>query len=213
MGKADVIVLIYPLAALALLSLTFSCAAPEPPRKYDFESTTTEWVNETSTDSQAVTALSQSSTIVKSGKYSLEMTVDIVGGDEHRSKGATYVEIADPETGESTTMNLDEGLVSVWVYAPIGTGGDPSNPIKVRLYGNWLDIVEGTWFEVKLSPSRTTPPDGYMDLGFDPTNVAIVGVEISAGSEPTAVYRGQVYLDVYTLASKESFVTVSTPSP
>jgi hypothetical protein len=48
---------------------------------------------------------------------------------------------------------------------------------------------------VTVTPERTPPPNGYMDPGFDPTKIILLGLKVGAGSGSTASFSGLVWLD------------------
>ena len=179
--------------------------------KYDFESDTQGWVYQTWTDSQACTAVAQSSTQAKFGSNSLEMTMDLVGSDpeEHKAKGEAYVDmIDDPLEGITAPVDLDGIEVSVWVYCPAGSSGDTSAPNGLQIlfkdsnwanrYSTWVNLTSGdedTWIKITDTPSTSTPTEGFQDDDFDPTQIRRVGVKMGAGTGSTATYSGSIYID------------------
>ena len=179
------------------------------PSKYGFESSDILWVVQTFGDSQAVNALARSDKgFAKFGCYSLRLAVDLVGGDENKSKGEAYVDMRFfPPTGMEAPLNLEGVPITVWVYVPGSAAGDPSKPNGVQVfvkdknwkneYGTWLDLPNYTdkWIPITLTPSRQQPPMGYMDEGFDPSAIIAVGVKIGAGTPSTATYQGPIYVD------------------
>jgi hypothetical protein len=171
-------------------------------------------VAQTYTDTQAVTAVGQSDRhMAKLGCYSLELTVDLVGGHENKSRGEAYIDM-------KTAVDLEDVPIAAWVYVPEGAGGDSSTPNGVQLfvkdhnwrseYGAWFDIPGNTneWIELGLTPSRHPPPMGDMEEEFDPGNVVAVGVRIGTGSGSAATYSGPIYVDGVNWA-----FTPGLPSP
>jgi hypothetical protein len=182
---------------------------PCPPdsSKYGFEAARTSWVPQTYVDSQAVTAVGRSERdMAKVGCYSLQITVDLIGGDAHRSKGEAWVDMLEhsPE-GQSTPKDLTGHTISAWVYAPPGAGGDKSRPNGFQIfakdaqsrneYGPWYNVVEGMWVQVALTVSAAAPEGGFKDPEFDPGQISIIGIKIGAGGGSTARYQGVIYVD------------------
>jgi hypothetical protein len=167
--------------------------------RYGFEEGTTGWVRQVYETDQGVTAVEQSADEAKFC-HSLEMTVDLEGGHTNKSRGEAYVEI--------NPQNLENKPITVWVYVPREALGDPEKPNGIQVfvkdkdwrgeYGIWWNItpaIVDSWQQVTLTPSRSAPPDGYMEPGFDPTQIGAVGVKIAIGEGSTAKYRGPIYVD------------------
>jgi len=186
----------------SLSSLWLWTRPPPDPSRYGFESGIMGWTNETYTDSQGVIAIDQSSDRAKFGRHSLKLTVDLEGGHANRSQGEAYVEIS--------AQNLNNKPITVWVYVPEGAVGERSKPNGFQVfvkdtdknwraeYGTWWNITSAkvnAWQQVTLTPSTTEPPDGSMEIGFDPTQIRAVGVRVAIGKGSTATYRGPIYID------------------
>ena len=115
-----------------------------------------------------------------------------------------------PPPGIQAPINLEDVLITVWVYAPGGAAGDPNRPNGVQVfvkdqnwlseYGAWFNLSGYTdrWIPITLTPSRQPPPGVYMDAGFDPSNIIVVGVKIGAGTNSEATYSGPIYIDGVT---------------
>jgi hypothetical protein len=172
-----------------------------------------EWYTQTYTDSQAITAVSQSAEHAKFCKYSLKLTVDLVGQHPNKSKGEALVDVQffDRVKGEKIPLNLEGKTITMWVYVLGGAMGERSSPNGVQVfvkdrnynsqYGAWLEIpIENEWFTVKLTPSKT-PSEGvstYIDkpgTEFEPTQIIIVGFKIGAGGQSNATYNQPIYID------------------
>ena len=182
---------------------------PPDNSKYGFESADVFWIPQTYIDSQAVTAVAQSeSGMSEFGCYSLQLAVDLVGGHANKSKGEAFVDMryfAPP--GIKAPINLEGVEITVWIYAPRASAGDRSKPNGVQVfvkdenfkneYGTWFNISEYTdkWIPVRLTPSKIPPIDGFMDPGFDPSRIVIVGVKIGTGTNSTSTYSGMIYVD------------------
>jgi uncharacterized protein YraI len=188
-------------------------APPSP--KYSFESGTMGWEPQRgASDTGAVTAVAQSSDQTRHGRPSLELTVDLIGGNHPtNSKGEAFVDMGHNLPSGITTpapYDLTGRMITCWVYAPPGSAGDAGslNGFQVFVkdtdfnseYGTWENITpqrEGTWFQIALTPSTETPPGGYKDLEFNPTRIILLGVKIGAGGQSTDQmrYAGPVYVD------------------
>lgn len=177
---------------------------------YGFESgNTTGWQAEIQEPgSLAVSAVSASDEAAKLGVYSLKLSVNLVGGDASKSKGEVYIDLRyNQQLGLKGPVDMDGVRTTCWVLAPPEAVGDPQSPNGIQVfvkdinwkgeYGAWTNIVGGSWFQVSLAPSASKPEGGYIDVGFDPTNIVSVGVKIAAGSKSTATYVGPVYLDEF----------------
>lgn len=168
---------------------------------YDFESGVQGWTYQTYTDSQAISAVAQSSTQAQSGTYSLQGTAHLVPGDVNYSKGEVYV-----DRGASNLLNLQGLPTSVWVYGPAGSAGtNPSSPNGWQMffkdsswrswYGPWSNLVEDSWENLSVTLGTTTPD--FVDAGFDTTQIIALGVKLGTGGASTGTYDGSVYFDDY----------------
>lgn len=176
--------------------------------KYGFESGVMGWMHQTLEDSQAVTAVAQSErNVAKFGCYSLKLTVDLGDRRVNKSKGEAYVDMRFfPPAKVTTPLNLEEDVqISAWVYVP-GAAGSPDRPNGVQLfvkdqnwrseYGSWFNLTSASWISVTLTPLRTTPlHGGYMESGFDPTKIIMVGIKVGAGAGSETPYLGPIYVD------------------
>jgi hypothetical protein len=63
-----------------------------------------------------------------------------------------------------------------------------------------------------LTPSRTNPPDGHTDDGFDPTRIMIVGIKLGAGTGSQVPFEGTCYLDAVSLSRASLLVPTSDHS-
>jgi hypothetical protein len=175
----------------------------------------TSWQAQTYEDSQAISQVSITTTCPYAGQGSLALTVDLIGGHPNKSNGETFVDLRyHPPLMESTCclstpLNLEGIQVSAWVFCPTGSGGTPSKPNGLQLfaksidtsdnwwsfYGDWHNIQENAWNEVTMAPSTVTPPEGYKDPLFDPTQIVALGLKIGAGGGSTATFSGTCCLD------------------
>lgn len=171
--------------------------------KYGFECG---WISQDYEDSRACTQvlLSEEKTLQK--RCSLKMIMDLIGSDKHKSKGEAWVNmLQNPPAGEHIPVNLSGRKIVAWVYAPRGARGDRSKPNGFQVfvkdknwksqYGPWHNVTEENWFDISLKVSPFAPTKGYMDDGFDPTQIIAIGVKMGAGGGSTETYNGPVYVD------------------
>ncbi len=122
--------------------------------------------------------------------------------------------------GESIPLNLDGHTITIWVYAPEGSRGVRNSPNGFQVfvkdsqfkseYGIWHNImpaseyngqpnavIEGQWSPVTLMvASETTAPRGvWLERGFDPTHIIVIGLKMGAGNSSTYQYQGSIYID------------------
>ncbi len=153
--------------------------------------------------------------MAKFGCYSLRLEVDLKGGDENKSKGEAYVELSKfPPPGLTAPINMDAVEITVWVYVPGGAIGELDKPNGMQIfvkdnhsvdnqskprsfYGLWFDLpgYNDKWVPIRMQVGRRELPKGYIDPGFDPNNVLVIGVKIGAGGGSKATYRGPIYVD------------------
>ncbi|MDD5072317.1 MAG: PEP-CTERM sorting domain-containing protein [Candidatus Omnitrophica bacterium] len=168
---------------------------------YDFESGTQGWTFQDYSDSMAVSAVAQSGDQAKSGSYSLAGTTHLVPGDASFSKGEVLV-----NRGSSNALDLQGVLASVSVYGPTGAAGtNPSSPNGWQMffkdtswkswYGPWSNLTENNWTTLSSTLGSTTPD--FVDSGFDPTRVMVMGVKLGTGDSSTGTYDGLIYVDQY----------------
>lgn len=184
------------------------------PSKYGFEGSIS-WINRVNSRAdQAITAVRQSrSGMAKYGCYSLELTVDLIGGHESKSKGEAYVELLKhPPSGMSAPIkpiDMMQAEITIWVYLPEGAEGDPNSPNGAQVfvksyterdrykgkYGDWLNLPNSAgWIEVKLKPGEKEG-GGFEEKGFDPTQIVEVGIKIGAGGDSKTPFKGSIYID------------------
>ena len=178
----------------------------EPSSKYSFEEGTMGWIPQDFDDSRAVVDVHRTDERAKDGRYSLAMDVSLIGGHPNNSKGEVWVDMRDlPPTGDVAPLDLDSSTLTAWVYAPSGARGEGSRPNGFQLfvkddnfrslYGSWRNVVAENWVQVFLPVAAFEPRDGYMDPGFDPSRIIVVGVKIATGTDSRARYEGVVFID------------------
>lgn len=163
----------------------------------DWESCTAEeWVAQTWEDSQGIESVEGSNEIANTGSCSLKLNARLQAGHSNYSKGETYIELPEP-------VSLIDRTISCWVYVPNenATGSQSAyngaqvfvkdaNPSSSKSeYGAWFNLEQVGWIKISLVPSTSTPSGGgYMDTGFDPNIIRIIGVKIAVNDQAPTTY-------------------------
>lgn len=178
---------------------------------YEFEFGEMGW--EPEEGNQAIRRVARSTEWVRSGKGSLELEVELDGGDKNLAQGVAFVDLRyNPPPGlKAPLASLDlEGVsVTMWVFALPETAGDPAIPNGVQVFakdqdfktesGQWRDLTtrddnEG-WIAVTLTPSTDPPKGVVMDPGFDPSRIVLIGIKIAVGEGSTATFKNSIWID------------------
>lgn len=182
--------------------------------RYNFESGLPDgWIASSYADSQAVTGIAASSEQAAAGDYSLKMSVQLVAGSANLSKGEAYVDMRKykPYNTGRVPVSFKNKTVSFWAYIPGELKGElPSAPngLQVMLkdlnFYNWYSsfikvadtIATNTWYKVEVPVSTASGSYGFMDDGFDPESVIILGVKIgTAGTATNVNVLSSMYID------------------
>jgi len=175
----------------------------------------TSWKPQTYFDSQAIPSANVTTNKAHSGRGALELIVDSLNWfDPHRKSGETFVDMryhppqCDLPNCVAIPVNLCGVTISAWVYCDSGSSGNPTRPNGLQIfvkdkewksfYGTWHNIElvqEGKWRQVTITPSMTAPPGGYMEPGFDCSNIIAIGLKIGAGGGSTTTFSGKCWLD------------------
>jgi len=167
------------------------------------------WTYQTYPDSQGFVDVRRTTEKSHSGRYSLRVDANLLGGHPNRSKGEVYVSIeAHPPRGSASPLNLEGGGFECWLFFPPGASGDPHAPNGIQMflkskigdnwyswYSYWQNILsswEGRWIQISISLSD---PPGYSDAQFDPRHVIAAGVKVGVNSYSSAALQGPIYLD------------------
>lgn len=167
-------------------------------RAWGFETGTEYWVPRAGYD-LGCTKVSQSSEYHTEGSYSLEMLMDLQIQNSNKRSGEAFVLYP--------CGDLSGKKIVVDIYCPPGSGGTPSayNGLQVFVkdseyrceYGKWINIsLENTWYMIGLTVDGI--PDGgggFVQSGFDPTDIIQIGVKMSLNSYATQDYLGSIYVD------------------
>jgi len=187
---------------------------PPDEQKYSFDDDDECWQCNTYSDTMAATSLSQSVSAPSNGTGCLAVDLNLRGGDTNYSKGEVYVDMEyHPPVGAQAPVDLMGKRVSAWVYCPPGSEGPASNPNTVSLfvkdtnwhsfYGSVEHIYTNYWFMISVTPGTNAPNHGWMDAGFDPHHVKVVGLKIATDSGSTSVYTGKIYIDGVAFADSD----------
>lgn len=174
--------------------------------KFGFECQWVAQTNEPNTRACTKVQVLQLKNKTLQGDCSLEMTMDLDGGDEHKRNGEAWVNmLQNPPVGEHIPVNLLGRTVTAWIYAPWGARGEPDKPNGFQVfvkdkkwkgqYGPWRNVIPAEWFKISLKVSPFAPRDGYVDPNFDPTQIIAVGVKMGTGGGSKERYKGPVYID------------------
>ncbi|MBN1394188.1 MAG: hypothetical protein JW959_04125 [Pirellulales bacterium] len=174
--------------------------------RFGFESGTMKWIAQDYKDSRACVRVTRSEKKAHSGKSSLAVVMDLVGGDPNKSKGEVWINLKDnPPAGAKAPVNLVDRTLKAWVLAPGGAHGERSRPNGFQLfvkdvnwksfYGSWENTVEERWVQLSLSPQPWARQGEYVDEGFDPSRIIAIGVKMACGDGSAARFAGEIYLD------------------
>lgn len=186
---------------------------------FDFESGTQGW--QISSYARGYSRLSLSDEVsgqVHDGNSALRLDVNLT---ERRSSTEMLVDLAAHPLAnldlDNRSVNLDGRTITAWVWAPEGARGDPQNPNGLhifvedargkRLYGTWQNIIENDWFQVNLLITDNAPACGEVTLGFDPTSIRKIGLNISLGSSLLVPIIGSIFLDSISIADTEALAS------
>lgn len=235
---------LYSLAAALLIALAAVIGAlwwngrtPEPSlsdtSRYGFERGPEGWVAQTFEDSQGCTHAAPSARRARFGGYSLEMQMDLVGGDPGKSSGEAWVNWKNtPPENIKVPADLTDHVITAWVYAPRNAQGganilngfqlfvkavqgDESGKQRWRsIYGGWHNVVvEDQWFKISMKVDPTDPANEKVDPGFDPSQIIAIGVKMGIGKGSTAVFKESVFLDAVDWEVPETDTTRAPGKP
>jgi hypothetical protein len=210
-----IVAIVYVLNNLGTVTNTLTNAPQETPNssappllKYGFEKGPMGWVAQTFENSQAVTKVKQVSEPAKFGNSSLELEVDLIGPDPHKSSGEAFVDFTNfPPAGETIPIDLNGKPIIMWVYVPPDAIGDPGVPNALQVfvkdsldrsqYANWVKLTTvptNEWITISMTPSDQ-PAEGYKtDPGFDPTHINILGLKIGSEDESQSSFTGSIWI-------------------
>ncbi len=174
---------------------------------------TNSWQAQDFTNSQAIQSVSLTDAFACEGNGALALEVKLIGGDPNFANGETFVDmrnyppIENGEICEIPPLNLAGQRITLKVFCPPGLAGDAnaSNGFQLfvkdeqwrSFYGSWTNIqpLGGTCHLISLTPSTTAPPGGFMDIGFDPTQIRSIGLKIGANGNWNGSFEGTIWLD------------------
>ncbi len=170
--------------------------------RYTFEPNKEGWEALSYPELTGIVSVAQSTNAALEGTHSLKMDVNIAGAT-NRQKGVAKVDMVwFPPPSVRAPFNLAGSNLHAYVYCPPGSEStNPSAPNEIKLYvksgTNYLAefgapslIRNGMWVKLSLTPGTNAPDGGYMQAGFNPTNIVEMGVSIEMGN-----YCGPLYLD------------------
>ena len=176
---------------------------------YNFENNYSGWIPQTFFDTMACVKVSHSAERAKDGQFSLKLDIGLIGNQEQNSRGEAWVDMRyfPPPALQMpfTPLDLNDRTLSMWVYAPTGAIGEIDRPNGLQIfvkdvhwngsYSTWTNVVENEWVQLSFTVSNAAIEDGYIEPGFDPSQIIAVGIKMAAGGGSTAVYQGPIYID------------------
>lgn len=175
---------------------------------YGFESTNTGWKAQRANGSQAILNVTQTTVMAKSGQGALDLQVDLDSSNPNRRSGETFIDLAsNPPIGLVAPFKLEDVPITVWFFVPAAAAGSSDIPNGVQIfvkdeqyrseYSDWGILTNNTdrWVSFTFVPTREPPQSGYMDEGFDPTRINIIGFKIGTSEDSSASYAGPVWID------------------
>jgi len=180
---------------------------------FGFERSALRWVPQMSPADRAVRWLKMSRQAAHIGQGSLALRCDLhESGHATRDRGEAYVDLR--WLGIGDRFDLTNEQVSCWVWCPTGAKGENSRPNGIQLfakdsqwrslYGSWEDIIEETWMQVDLTVTNTAPLRGWIESGFDPSDIYLIGVKIGTGRDSAATFSGTIFLDGLNVTGLDS---------
>ncbi len=135
----------------------------------------------------------------------LAVDVHLIEGHTNYAKGEVFVDMENHFPKKSLVpANLKGQPVTAWVYCPAGSQGPSSKPNTLQVfckdagwksfYGLTVNVAEGQWMPVTMI-ADTNAPTAWMDPGFDPTQIRVLGVKFAASDGSGATYDGKIYVD------------------
>lgn len=177
-------------------------AVPEHP-VFNFETSTQGWVPGPYGVGGAVTATTRDATRAKCGSWSLKCTLTESKKGNDGFVGVDMVNFSPP--GIAVPVDLRNKTISVWLWLPVDV---QSTGVGVQLFfkdSNWK-WADSKWHNVscgdvggwnQLTINTANAGDwGYVEAGFDLSQVRVVGVKIGAGSW-CGTFSGELWIDAY----------------
>lgn len=190
------------------ISFTPTTSAQTGPM-YSFENFANGWTCQAYYSTMACIQASNSTDEIKDGQFSLEVQMNLIGDNEQNNRGEVWVDMRNypPSTaqGPFSSLNLSNHTITMWVYAPTGAIGDTNRPNGLQIfvkdihyngsYSAWENVVENEWVQLSFTVNNSVVENGYMEQGFDPTQIVAVGLKMGAGKGSIAGYQGSIYVD------------------
>jgi hypothetical protein len=104
--------------------------------------------------------------------------------------------------------------LQAWLWVPQGARGNPEFPNgahlfiederRERVYGTYVNLLEGGWFELRLRVTGSPETCDTPNPRFDPGRVRKVGLNVSLGSRDPRPLIGALYLDSVALTDSRA---------
>ena len=173
--------------------------------KFDFETGTQGWLSQNWQDFRGSYGVEQTSENSISGSYALVLDCN------SNSKGEAYVDL---RKEFKSPQNLDGKTIKCWVLIPSTQDNDILQQIGVQLFVksvknentaneqwfseystiNDLSGLTGSWYKITLKPGIETKK-GYVEQGFDPKNIAVIGIKIASEKGSPSDFKGKLFID------------------
>lgn len=162
------------------------------------------WNLQTYPGSDGIKSIDITNNRAKTGKNSLAMNVDI----PIFQNGEIYLDLSQQIFGLKAPVDLEYKKITAYVWVPSGAKGVSSFPNYIQLfvkdsnyksyYGKAKNMASG-WNKVALIPTTTAIKNSYMDPGFNPKDIKIIGVKIGVNYKPlkTTFYLNDFQIDDY----------------
>lgn len=185
---------------------------------YDFEKDIQGWAVESHHTTIGASGVELSTIEKFSGDKSLKVKLNLSKESLSHSQGEIRVDLESFAPGDDEgPLNLDNKIVSAYVYLPREFGGESASPNGIQvfaksvsvdslgkeqwksLYGKWYNAIgySNNWIEVKLLISTKKKKGVYIEEGFDPKSIRFVGIKFALGGKASknVKFSGDVFVD------------------
>jgi len=171
-----------------------SCPSPTAPST-DFVCPEADWRAQDFFDSQGIAS-------VENGGNRLVLTADLAGQDPEKSNGEIVLDLRYFSGLEGVIpLDLRNSTVTATVCVPRGFAGSPNAPNGVQVfvkdeqwrscYGLWHNVIVAGHLRVDLRMDAAA----YVDPGFDPARICVLGVKFGINSMSWRRFEGTLYVE------------------
>jgi hypothetical protein len=179
---------------------------------YSFEDDVNGWQPQTWLDSQAITSITHDNTKAYLGSGSIRAAVELIPGNENKSKGEVGVNMTESPPSKASTLppyDLSNAIVTVAIWLPSSAAGSPTAPNGIQMFfkdsgwkakcSHWMNITEiptDQWYQISIDMANEV---WGWDGGADLTDVTSVGIKIGTNEVPGAQgFTGDIWIDSFT---------------